>query len=234
VTAGGNIAGNDTAKEKHVKQWLKIAASAACMTMALGMVPSAAPAAEPSPGDGPDALVRSVTDQTLSALRGDKDLRSGDRTKIYDLVQTRIAPYFDFPRMAQLALGKNWRQATPQQQEAVAAEFRTLLIYTYASAFSKYRDQTISVNPVRMAPDDKDVVVRTAISQPGGGQQLSIDYNMEKTTDGWKVYDVTIEGIRLVQNYRNSFATEVQNNGIDGLILALQNKNKNLAQAPAK
>lgn len=216
-----------------MKQWLKIAATAACMTVALGLAPSSPAFAESSPGDGPDALVRTVTDQTLAAIRSDKDLRSGDRKKIYDLVQTRIAPYFDFPRMTQLAMGKNWRSATPEQQQVLSDQFKTLLIYTYASAFSKYRDQSVAINPVRMAPADTDVTVKTAISQPGA-QPLGVDYAMEKTADGWKVYDVTIEGVRLVQNYRNTFASEVQNGGIDGLIATLQNKNKSLAQAPAK
>jgi phospholipid transport system substrate-binding protein len=187
-----------------------------------------------SPEVAPDALVKKVTEDTLAIVRSDQDIRAGNRKKTIDLVETKILPYFDFTRMTRLAMGKNWRQADSQQQQTLVNEFRTLLVNTYASAFTAYKDQTVDIKPLRIESGDTDVVVRTVINQQNGEPPVAIDYNMEKIDNGWKVYDFTVEGVRWVQNYRNTFNNEVQNGGVDGLIKTLQDKNKSLAQASGK
>ncbi len=189
-----------------------------------------APSFAGMPDLAPDALIKKIADDTLTIVRSDQDIRAGNRKKIFDLVDAKVLPYFNFPHMTQLAMGKNWRQATPQQQQALIAEFRALLVNTYASAFSSYKNQTIDVKPLTLDPGATDVIVKSVINQPGGQQPVAVDYSMEKTADGWKVYDVTIEGVRMVMNYRNTFNSEVQTGGVDGLIATLQNKNKTLAQ----
>src|SRR5688572_10779196 len=134
--------------------------------------------------------------------------------------------------MTQLAVGRNWRQATPDQQKVLVEEFKTLLVRTYAVAFTQYRNQTVDYRPVRMTPADTDVVVKSFIKQPTG-QPVAVDYSMEKAGQTWKVYDVKIEGISLVENYRNTFNGEIQRGGVDGLIKSLQNKNRSLASQTA-
>jgi phospholipid transport system substrate-binding protein len=180
----------------------------------------------------PDALARSVTDEVLAIVRADKDLQAGNPQKVAQLVETKVLPHFNFTRMTQLAVGKNWRQASPDQQKVLTEEFKTLLVRTYTSAFTAYKNQTIEIKPLRMNPADTDVVVKSAIRQPTG-QPVAVDYSMEKTGSTWKVYDVKIEGISLVENYRNTFNGEIQRGGVDGLIRTLQNKNKSLASQTA-
>ena len=180
----------------------------------------------------PDALARSVTDEVLAIVRTDKDIASGNPQKVAQLVETRVLPHFNFSRMTQLAVGRNWRQATAAQQKVLTDEFRTLLVRTYTTAFTQYRNQTVDYKPVRMAPTDTDVVVKSLISQPSG-QPVAIDYNMEKGPSGWKVYDVKIEGVSLVENYRHTFNSEIQRGGVDGLINTLAQKNKTLAAQSA-
>ena len=176
----------------------------------------------------PDALARSVTDEVLAIIRADKDIAAGNPQKVAQLVETKVLPHFNFPRMTQLAVGRSWRQATPDQQKALTDEFRSLLVRTYAAAFGSYKNQTVEYKPLRMQPGDTDVVVRSVIKQPGG-QPMALDYSMEKLSGGWKVYDVKIEGISLVENYRNTFNSEIQRSGIDGLIKVLADKNRALA-----
>lgn len=180
----------------------------------------------------PDALAKSVTDEVLEAVRADKDLQNGNSQKVLQLVEAKVLPHFNFTRMTQLAMGKNWRQAQPEQQKAVVSEFRTLLVRTYTAAFSGYKNQTVDYRPLKLAPTDSDVTVKSVISQPGG-QPIAVDYSMEKTAQGWKVYDVKIEGISLVDNYRSTFNAEIQKNGVDGLIKALAAKNKSFSQMRA-
>lgn len=184
----------------------------------------------------PDALARKVTDEVLALLRSDKDIQSGNTARVIDLVETKVLPHFDFLRMTRLAVGVNWRQASPEQQKALANEFRTLLVHTYASTIAAYRNQAIEVRPLRMEPTDTEVTVRSQINQPGG-KPVTVDYRMEKGQDGWKVYDVVVADLSLVQNYRGSFESEVRRGGIDGLVKALAGKNRQLAaqkQAAAK
>jgi phospholipid transport system substrate-binding protein len=131
--------------------------------------------------------------------------------------------------MTQLAMGRNWRQASPEQRKVLVVEFRTLLVRTYTAAFTQYRNETIDYRPARMKPGDTDVVVQSFVHRPGA-QPVAVDYSMEKTSDGWKVYNVKIEGVSLVETYRNTFNTEVQKSGVDGLIRTLTERNRELAQ----
>jgi phospholipid transport system substrate-binding protein len=182
----------------------------------------------------PDVFARSVTDEVLAIIRADKDLQAGDPQKVMQLVESKVLPHFNFSRMTQLAMGRNWRQATPEQQKQLTEEFRMLLVRTYTAAFTQYRNQTVDYRPVRMAPTDTDVVVKALVKQPSG-QPVTIDTSMEKLAGAWKVYDVKIEGISLVENYRNTFNGEIQRGGVDGLIRTLSDKNKSLAaQAAAR
>jgi phospholipid transport system substrate-binding protein len=180
----------------------------------------------------PDVLAKSVTDEVLAVLREDKDIQSGNTKKVVDLVEKKILPHFDFVRMTRLAVGPSWRQASADQQKALVGEFRALLVQTYAATFSAYRNQTIEYRPLRMQPADTEVVVKSLINQ-SGGKPVSVDYKMEKSAAGWKVYDVVVADLSLVQNYRGTFESEVRKGGVDGLIKALADKNKQLAAGQA-
>ena len=180
--------------------------------------------------EAPDALVRRSTNEILAAMKADKDLQAGNQQKIEKLAEDKVLPYFNFARMTQLAVGRNWREASDAQKKSLTDEFRKLLVRTYSTTLSQYRDQTIDVKPLKIAAADTEVVVKTQINQPGG-QPIPIDYSVEKTKDGWKVYDVLIDGVSLVTNYRSSFNTEIQKSGIDGLIKSLVDRNaKNAAK----
>ncbi len=180
--------------------------------------------------EGPDALVRKNTTEILAALKADKDLAAGNQKKIEKLADEKILPLFNFVRMTQLAVGRNWRDANDTQKKSLIDEFRTLLVRTYSTSLTQFRNQTIDVKPTKMVAGDTEVVVKTQVIQPGG-QPIPIDYSMEKSGDSWKVYDVLIDGVSLVTNYRSSFNTEIQKSGIDGLIKSLAERNtKNAAQ----
>jgi len=180
----------------------------------------------------PDALVRSVTDEVVGIIKQDKDIQAGNRQKTIALVEQKVLPHFDFTRMTALAMGPNWRKATPEQQKLLVEQFRTLLVRTYSTALSAYRNQVIDVKPPRAQPNDTEVVLRSEVKQ-SGAEPVTIDYSMAKTPDGWKVYDVAVNGASLVTTYRDTFATEVRNGGIDGLIKSLSAKNQQLAAKPA-
>jgi len=182
----------------------------------------------------PDALAKKVTDEVLTILRADKEIQSGNTRKVYDLVEAKVLPHFNFTRMTRLAVGAPWRQASAAQQQSLTNEFRALLVHTYASAFTQYRDQTIDYRPLKMQAGDTEVTVQSRIKQSGGQDPIEVNYSMEKTDQGWKVYDVIIAGVSLVQNYRSSFSSEIQKSGIDGLIASLAAKNKTLALQTAK
>ena len=188
----------------------------------------AAPVLAQAPDLAPDALARKVTDEVITVLRADKEIQAGNSKKILDLVEAKILPHFNFARMTRLAVGAPWRQASGAQQQSLVNEFRALLVNTYTTAFTQYRDQVIEYRPLKMAPADTEVVVRSLIKQKTGADPIDISYSMEKTESGWKVYDVVIAGVSLVQNYRSSFGTEIQKGGIDGLIATLASKNKSL------
>lgn len=176
----------------------------------------------------PDVLVTSVTDDVLGIVRQDKEIQSGNTQRAIDLVEQKVLPHFNFARMTQLAVGRDWRKATPDQRKVLSQEFKTLLVRTYSNALTAYKNQTIEVKPARIQITDTDVIVRSEVKQ-AGARPIGIDYNLEKAANGWKVYDVTVGGVSLVTNYRESFATEVSNGGIDGLIKSLRAKNQTLA-----
>ncbi|HET9701885.1 MAG TPA: ABC transporter substrate-binding protein [Burkholderiales bacterium] len=180
----------------------------------------------------PDELVRTTSREVIEILKSDKEARSGK--KLLDLVDAKVLPHFDFTRMTRLAVGKNWRSATPEQQQSLVREFRTLLVRTYSSALATYKDQVIDVRPVKLNAGDTEVTVRTQVQQ-SGGQPVQIDYAMEKKSDGWKVFDVTVAGVSLVTNYRSTFDRQIAEGGIDGLIKSLADKNRSLEEgAPGK
>jgi phospholipid transport system substrate-binding protein len=171
-----------------------------------------------------DVFVKNIADDVITILKKDKDIQN-DPEKIYALAEDKILPNFNFERVSRLVLGKNYTKASKDQQDAFQREFRTLLIHTYASALSKYRNQTIEYKPQRDIADPSQVVVKTLILQPGG-QPLGVDYSLELVGDTWKVYDIVIEGVSLVTNYRGQFGTEIRQGGMDGLIQRISDKNK--------
>ncbi len=176
----------------------------------------------------PDALVRQVTEDVLTVVRQDKDIQSGNTRKAIDLVETKVLPYFNFQRMTALAVGRDWSKATPDQKQRLSEEFKTLLVRTYSNALTAYKNQTVVYKPLRMQPDDRNVVVRTEVVQPGS-KPVQLDYSLEKQDESWKVYDVIVAGVSLVTNYRDTFGQEVRNKGIDGLLTMLVERNQQLA-----
>jgi len=172
----------------------------------------------------PEQLTRNTADEVLSILRKDHNITQ-DQAQVQRLVDEKVLPYFDFQRMTQLAMGRNWRSASPAQKEELVKQFRKLLVRTYSSALQSYSNQTITYLPFHMAPSDTDVVVKTQIKQPGQ-QPVPVDYSLEKTNQGWKVYDIAVDGVSLVTHYRSSFNFEVQRNGVEGLIVVLTKKNQ--------
>ena len=173
----------------------------------------------------PDLLVKNVTNEVLQIIRSDKDIQAGSNKKAVELIESKVLPYFNFPHMTQIAVGRDWKAASPQQQKQLADEFHTLVVRTYAKALTEYRSQTVEFKPFKMAAGDTDIKVRSQVSQPSG-KAIPLDYFLEKLSGGWKVYDIEVDGISLVINYRETFAAEVRSSGIDGLIKSLQGKNK--------
>ena len=202
---------------RYITRALAGAALAAAAALAL-----AAGAATP-----PDALVKNVTLEVVGIIKHDNEIKSGNRTKLIGLIQAKVLPHFDFTTMTATAVGLSWRKATPEQKTRLTAEFKTLLVRTYASALATYSDQKFDFRPLHARPDDTDVTVHVRVIQPGA-QPVTIDYGMEKTASGWKVYDVAVGGVSLVANYRTEFANLVRSKGIDGLIHALHTKNEAL------
>ncbi len=200
-------------------RWMSSLMSAAVVAATLAMVPAAW--AEVAP----DALARNTTNEVLRIVRQDKDIKNGNSRKILDLVEQRILPNFDFEHMTQLAVGKHWPKATPEQRQALVDEFRTMLVRTYSSAISSVADYKIEFKPFNAAPGAEEVTVNTEVSKPGA-PPIPIDYRMEKKNGNWKVFDVLVDNVSLVTVYRNSFNSEVRKNGIDGLVVALQRRNK--------
>ncbi len=189
----------------------------------------AAPAQEDT--TPPDVLVKNVTQEVVSLIAKDKEIKSGNRTKLIGLIEEKVLPHFDFQSMTQLAMGQQWRKANADEKARLVQEFKTLLVRTYASALAAYSDQRFDFRPLRAKPTDTDVTVNVRVLQPGA-QPVTIDYSMEKTPSGWKAYDVMVGGVSLVANYRTEFATTVRDSGIEGLIKSLQTKNRTL-ETPA-
>jgi phospholipid transport system substrate-binding protein len=174
--------------------------------------------------EAPDALVKRVSEQVLQIVKTDPKVQAGDQARIREVIETKLLPNFDFERMTALAMGRNWRNATPEQQKRLTDEFRTLLVRTYSGALNQYRDQTLEYKPLRAAPDATDVIVRTEVVRRGQ-PPVQIDYGMEKKGGSWKAYDVIVGGVSLVTNYRDEFNAQVKAGGIDGLIKTLADKN---------
>jgi len=174
----------------------------------------------------PDVLVRTITQEVVAVLKQDKDIQAGDPKKVAELLETKVVPHFNITRMTRIAMARNWRLASPEQQKELAGEFKTLLVRTYSTAISNYRDQKIDYRPLRAKPEDTEVTVKSEVKQSGSSQPVSIDYEMEKTPNGWKVYDVKVGGVSLVTTYRDTFASEVKDRGVDGLIKSLSAKNR--------
>ncbi len=183
--------------------------------------------------EAPDLLVKKITDDVLEIVRADKDIQNGDTHKAIALVDAKVLPYFNFQHMTALAVGKDWRKASAQQQQQLTGEFKTLLVRTYSNALTGYRNQKVVFKPFKMNPADTDILVRTEVLQPGS-KAIQLDYSLEKLDNGWKVYDVTVAGISLVTNYRDQFAQEIRNGGMDGLIQTVAAKNKSLEASLAK
>ena len=175
----------------------------------------------------PDVLVKRISEEVIASIRQDKGIQAGDAAKISTLVEAKILPHFDFRRTTRLAMGANWRHATPEQQEQLTREFRTLLVRTYSGALASYRDQIIEFRPLRAAPGDTEVTVRSQVKQPGA-EAIVIEYDLAKTGSEWKIFDIKISGISLAANYRSAFAEEVRNRGVDGLISLLASKNRKI------
>ena len=180
----------------------------------------------------PDVLARTTTNEVLAVLKQDKELQNGNLAKVHQLVEAKILPNFDFNRMTQLVIGKHWPNATAKQKQALVTEFRNLLVRTYSSSLTAFTNQTVEFKPLAIKPDDTDVTVRSEIRQPGG-QPIPIDYRMYKTTFGWKIYDVTIDSVSLVTNYRSSFSSTIRQSGIDGLIKTLADQSSRNSASPA-
>jgi phospholipid transport system substrate-binding protein len=206
--------------------WLKNLRST---LLAVGFVAAAAAAAQTPATTAPDQLVRQLSNEVLDAIRADKALASGDVNRVQKLVDEKVLPYVNFEKMTQLAVGRGWRQANPEQRAALTREFRTLLVRTYAGALSQVNDHKVELRPFRAQPGDTDVLVRTNIVA-SRGDPIQLDYRLEKTDAGWKIYDVNILGVWLVENYKTQFASEINANGVDGLIKTLTERNKQLQQ----
>ena len=178
-------------------------------------------------GKAPDALIKEVSSDVLAAVKADTSIKQGDVQKVIGHVDTKVMPYVNFQRMTSSAVGRYWRQATPEQQKRLQEEFKILLVRTYSGALAQVQDQTVELKPMRGAATDPEVVVKTEIK--GRGDPVQLDYRLEQTASGWKIYDVNVLGVWLVENYRNSFSQEISAGGIDGLIEKLAARNKSAA-----
>lgn len=183
--------------------------------------------------EAPDALVKRISMEVLDTAKNDKQIQAGDQQHILQLVEDKVMPYVDFQRMTSLAAGRFWREATPEQQKQLIAEFRDLLKYTYSGALAQVRDQQVQFRPLRASPTDTEVEVQSQVLQPRG-DPIQLNYRLEKLPSGWKIYDVNVLGAWLVQTYKGNFASEISKGGIDGLIKTLSDRNKRLAAGAAK
>lgn len=199
----------------------------------LALLPGAAvaqPAAAAALATAPDEFIRVLSQTVLNRIRQDSDLKSGDVRRVSQFVDEVVMPVLDFERMTALAVGRHWRQATPEQQRALMAEFRTLLMRTYSGALAQVKDHQIRVKPQRGASDDNDVIVRSEIVSPRS-EPIQLDYRLIRTDTGWKIYDLNVLGVWLVESYRNQFSQEISARGVDGLIRSLAERNRQFAQA---
>lgn len=222
--------------KNRIASFLAIAVAA----MAAGALPAqaaapatAAAAVAPSAAEAPDALVKRISQEVIETAKNDKGIQAGDQKKVMELVEGKILPYVDFQRMTALAAGRFWRDATPEQQKALQEQFRQLLIFTYSGALSQIKNETVEFKPLRAAADDTEVEVRSQVNV-ARGEPIPLNYRVEKTPAGWKIYDINVLGAWLVETYKGTFASEISKGGVDGLIKALTEKNKKLANKPLK
>ena len=195
--------------------------SALTVTLVIGLSPAHAATA-------PDALIKQVSTEVIDTVKSDKAIQAGDVGKIIALVDSKVMPHVNFQRMTASAIGRNWRTATPEQQKRLQDEFKTLIVRTYAGALTQVKDQTVQLRPLRAAAEDTEVVVRTEVK--GKGEAIQLDYRLEKVGSDWKIYDVNVLGVWLVEQYKSSFAQEIGSVGIDGLITKLAERNKAAAK----
>ena len=180
----------------------------------------------------PDALVKRISQEVLESAKTDKDIQSGNEQKILDLVEKKILPYIDFQKMTEMAAANNWNKATPEQQQELVKQFRSLLIYTYSGALSQVKDQTLQYRPP-LFDGDNDVIVRSQVVS-SRGEPIQLNYHLSKEPDGWKIYDINVLGAWLIETYKGTFRSEINKSGIDGLIKVLVAKNAKLATSFAK
>jgi phospholipid transport system substrate-binding protein len=199
--------------------WFKQVFAAASMVLALGAGHAQT---------APDALIKQVSTEVIDTVKGDKAIQSGDVAKIIALVDTKVMPHVNFQRMTASAVGRHWKGATPEQQKRLQDEFKVLIVRTYAGALTQVKDQTVQLKPMRAGADDSEVVVRTEVK--GKGEPIQLDYRLEKSGSSWKIYDVNVLGVWLVEQYRSSFAQEIGSGGVDGLIAKLAERNKAAAK----
>jgi phospholipid transport system substrate-binding protein len=208
---------------KLIKQLIAVA------TVALAVNANAAAPAN----EAPDALVKRISQDVIDTAKSDKSIQAGDTKKVIELVETKILPYVDFQRMTALAAGRFWRDATPEQQKNLSEQFRTLLVFTYSGALSQIKNETVEFKPLRADPTDTEVEVRSQVNM-SRGEPIPLNYRVAKSATGWKIYDINVLGAWLVETYKGTFASEISKGGIDGLIKALTEKNKALANKPLK
>lgn len=210
---------------KSLTQFLKSAGLCLLVAATVGFTSTASAADE-----APDQLVKRLSTEILDAAKTDKEIQNGNRNRINDLVENKVLPFIDFNRMTALAVGKSWRDSTPDQQKQLINEFRTLLIHTYSGAITQIRDQRVEFKPLRASPEDTEVEVKSLVIQ-SRGEPLQLNYRLEKTASGWKIFDINVLGAWLVETYKGNFAAEISKSGVDGLIKTLTEKNKKLAGA---
>ncbi|WP_137172777.1 phospholipid-binding protein MlaC [Massilia sp. HP4] len=209
-----------------MKPFMHLVAAAA--TVAISTVLVAAPVAA---AEAPDALVKRISNEVIDSVKADKDIQSGNRSKIMGLVNEKILPYVDAEKMTQQAAGRHWRSATPEQKQKLTKEFRDLLVYTYAGALSTIKNETVEFKPMRGAPTDSDVEVRSQVNV-ARGEPITLNYRLSNEKGSWKIYDVNVLGAWLVQTYTSTFNSEISKSGVDGLIKRLADRNAQLASKP--
>jgi len=193
------------------------------LMLCLGMAHAAAA------DETPDSLIKRISQEVLESAKADKDIQSGDQSKVLKLVEAKVLPYIDFQRMTELAAGRNWRGATPDQQQELVKQFKSLLIFTYSGALSQVKDQRLEYKPFRADPADTDVEVRSQVITPRAGQVIELNYRLAKGANGWKIYDINVLGAWLIETYKGNFSAEISKSGIDGLIKTLTAKNAKLS-----
>lgn len=210
---------------KLIKQLIAVAAVA--------FAASAAAAPAPTGAEAPDVLVKRISADVIETAKSDKDIQAGNQKKVIELVESKILPYVDSQRMTALAAGRFWRDATPEQKQQLATEFRTLLVFTYSGALSQIKNETVEFKPMRADPADTEVEVRSQVNVPRG-EPIQLNYRLAKSPAGWKIFDINVLGAWLVETYKGNFAAEIGKTGIDGLIKKLAERNKQLANKPLK